>query len=165
MIGILNWRRLCTWLKLNKLFLNVKKTKSVNFSRKQKQIAAITLSINGEDIENVEHFNFLGIILDEKLSWINHINMLSNKISKVIKEIYLGNYISENIYDRSLKQTVCAFNAKSNQIISDFSMLDYLWSIAKYFNSYIRKLEDEAVYTLQYYYPIIKGFMLNVIFS
>ena len=42
------------WLKLNKLSLNVKKTKSVIFSRKQKQIAAITLSINGEDIENVE---------------------------------------------------------------------------------------------------------------
>ena len=49
------------WLKLNKLSLNVKKTKSVIFSRKQKQTAAITLSINGEDIENVEHFNFLGI--------------------------------------------------------------------------------------------------------
>ena len=42
----------------------------------------------------------------------------------VSKEIYLGNYISENIYGKSIKQTVCAFNAKSNQIISDFSMLD-----------------------------------------
>ena len=85
-------------IKLNKLSLNVKKTKSVIFSRKQKPIAAITLSINGEDIENVEHFNFLGIILDEKLSWINHINMLSNKISKVIgvmyklKTFYLNTY-------------------------------------------------------------------------
>ena len=65
-----------------------KTTKSVIFSRKQKQIAAITMSINGEDIENVEHFNFSGIILDKKLSWINHINMLSNKISKVIGVMY-----------------------------------------------------------------------------
>ena len=46
------------WLKLNKLSLNVKKTKSVIFNRKQKQIAEITLSINGEDIENVEHFKY-----------------------------------------------------------------------------------------------------------
>ena len=46
------------WLKLNKLSPNVKK-KEVIFSRKQKQIAAITLSINGKDIESVEHFNFL----------------------------------------------------------------------------------------------------------
>ena len=56
--------------------------------RKQKPIDAITLSINGEYIDNVEHFNFLGIILDEKLSWINHINMLSHKISKVIGVMY-----------------------------------------------------------------------------
>ena len=52
--------------------------------------------INGEDIENVEHF--LGIILDEKLSWINHINMLSNKISKVIGVMYkLKNVLPEYI--------------------------------------------------------------------
>ena len=67
------------WLKLNKLSLIVKKTKSVIFNVEQKQIAAITLCINREDIENVEHFNFLCI-----MSWKNHINMLSNKISKVI---------------------------------------------------------------------------------
>ena len=74
------------------------KKKSVIFSRKQKQIAAITLSINGEDIENVEHFNFLGIILDEKLSWINHISMLSNKILKVIGVMYkLKNVLPEYI--------------------------------------------------------------------
>ena len=86
------------WLKLNKLSLNVKKTKFVIFSRKQKQIAAITLSINGEDIEHVEHFNFLGIIMDEKLSRINHINMLSNKISKVISVMYkLKNVLPEYI--------------------------------------------------------------------
>ena len=86
------------WLKLNKLSLNVKKTKSVIFNRKQKQIAAITLSINGKDIENVEHFNFLGIILDENLSWKNHINMLSNIISKVTGVMYkLKNVLSEHI--------------------------------------------------------------------
>ena len=86
------------WLKFKKFSLNDKKTKSVIFSRKQKQIAAITLSINEEDIENVEHFNLLGIILDKKLSWVNHINMLSNKISKVIGVIYkLKNVLHEYI--------------------------------------------------------------------
>ena len=72
------------FLKLNNLARKLKKTKSVIFSRKQKQIAAITLSINKEDIKNVKHFNILDIILDEKISWKNRVNMLSNKISKVI---------------------------------------------------------------------------------
>ena len=44
------------WLKLNKLSLNVKKT--ICNLQKQKQLAEITLSINGEDIENVEHLTF-----------------------------------------------------------------------------------------------------------
>ena len=56
------------------------------------------MSINGEDIENVERFNFLGIILDEKLSWKNHINMLSNKLSKDIGVMYkLKNVLPEYI--------------------------------------------------------------------
>ena len=53
-----------------------------------------------------------------------HVKLCNQDVHIVSKEIYLGNYISENIYDRAIKQTVCAFNAKSNQIISDFSMLD-----------------------------------------
>ena len=53
-----------------------------------------------------------------------HVKLYNQDVHIVSKEIYLGNYISENICDRSIKQTVYAFNAKSNQIISDFSMLD-----------------------------------------
>ena len=46
------------WLKLNKLPLNVKKTKSVIFNRKQKQIAEIILSINGEDMKMLSTLTF-----------------------------------------------------------------------------------------------------------
>ena len=53
-----------------------------------------------------------------------HVKLCNQDVHIVSKEIYLGNYISENIYDRAIKQTVCAFNAKGNQIISYFSMLD-----------------------------------------
>ena len=53
-----------------------------------------------------------------------HVKLCKQDVHIVSKEIYLGNYISANIYDRSRKETVCAFNAKSNQSTSDFSMLD-----------------------------------------
>ena len=51
-----------------------------------------------------------------------HVKLCNQDVHIVSKEIYLGNYI---IFMTELKkQTVCVFNPKSNQIISDFSMLD-----------------------------------------
>ena len=49
-----------------------------------------------------------------------HVKLCNQSVHIVSKEIHFGNYISRKIYDRSIKQTVCAFNARSNQIISDF---------------------------------------------
>ena len=57
-----------TWLKLNKLSLNAQKTKLMVFHRKQKQVDEINVQINGTQIERVESFNFLGIMLDENLT-------------------------------------------------------------------------------------------------
>ena len=68
-----------------------------------------------------------------------HVKLCNQDVHIVSKKIYLGNYISENIYDRSIKQTVCAFNAKSNQIISDFSMLD-CFSLHKLHTTYCMSL-------------------------
>ena len=72
-----------TWLKLNKLSLNAQKTKLMVFHRKQKHVHEINVQINGTKIERVESFTFLGIMLDENLTWKNHIEMVGKKISKV----------------------------------------------------------------------------------
>ena len=71
------------WLKLNKLSLNIKKTKLMIFHRKQKKIKDINISIDNVQIERVNTFNFLGIMLDESLTWTDHTNMVANKISRV----------------------------------------------------------------------------------
>ena len=57
------------WLKHNNLSLNAQKTKLMIFHRKQTKINEIHLSIDTMPIEQVPTFNFLGIILDETLSW------------------------------------------------------------------------------------------------
>ena len=61
-------KRMNIWLKLNKLTLNTTKTKSMAIHRKQKQIETLHFSTDGEVIENVSSFNFLGITLDESLT-------------------------------------------------------------------------------------------------
>ena len=68
-----------TWLKLNKLSLNAQKAKVMVFHRKQKHVDEINVQINGTQIERVESFNFLGIMLDKNLTWKSHIEMVGKQ--------------------------------------------------------------------------------------
>ena len=67
------------WLKGNKLSLNVQKTKLMIFYRNQKQINELNILIDGIAIERVESFNFLGLNIDEGLSWKNILMLLKIK--------------------------------------------------------------------------------------
>ena len=41
--------------------------------------------VDGKPIEHVKYFRFLDILFDENLTWKCHINMVANKLSKVIR--------------------------------------------------------------------------------
>ena len=94
--------KITLWLKLNKLSLNVQKTKLMIFHRRQKQINELNISINGTDIERVESFNFLGLHIHESLSWRTHTDIVRNKISKVVGILYRLN----NIFPKYILQTL-----------------------------------------------------------
>ena len=72
------------WLAVNKLSLNVKKTKYIIFHAINKRIEGVVpdLTINGIPLERVQTFNFLGLLLNENMSWKPHIDLLSNKLAK-----------------------------------------------------------------------------------
>ncbi len=72
------------WLKLNKLSLNIKKTKYMIFHTINKRIPNFEIKIEGDIIERVSEFNFLGITLDDQLRWNKHIDKIANKISRNI---------------------------------------------------------------------------------
>ena len=93
------------WLALNKLSLNVKKTKMMLFHHRQKNVESLipTLKINGATIELVKEFNFLGIMLDECMTWNAHINKISCKLSCAIGTFrrlkrFLPLFISKTLY-------------------------------------------------------------------
>ena len=67
-----------TWLKINKLSLNVKKTHHMIFTHKRKIQPSVALSIEGHPIDEVDNTNFLGVYLDNEINW------------KSIFYIYLG---------------------------------------------------------------------------
>ena len=72
------------WLKLNKLSLNINKTKAMAFHTLQRSFETPHISLNNEMINWVTKFDFLGITLDSSLTWKEHINKISFKISRTI---------------------------------------------------------------------------------
>ena len=72
------------WFKLNKLSLNIAKTKAMLFHTPQKRVIPPNIMINDTNIEFVNNFNYLGIIFDSNLSWNYHIDMVSRKIARTV---------------------------------------------------------------------------------
>ena len=91
-IMIVELENVSTWFKSNKLSLNVDKTKwSLFHPLLKRQFLTQTLSnLLIEDIHiKREHVTkVLGVFFDENLSWKQHIDILSSKISKSIGILY-----------------------------------------------------------------------------
>ena len=69
------------WLIINRLSVNITNTKYMLFHPRQKDdVSHMTLecTLNGEKIEHVVSFNFLGVVIDKHISWKYHTEMLSN---------------------------------------------------------------------------------------
>ncbi len=72
------------WLKANKLTLNVDKTKYMVFGTKTALIHKpdLNITIDGKKLERVSVMKYLGVFLDEHLSFSEHISSVCKKSSK-----------------------------------------------------------------------------------
>jgi hypothetical protein len=59
--------KISDWLKVNKLSINPKKSKFMIFHLPQRKINYFKVQINGKDIERLDNFNFLGLIINTNL--------------------------------------------------------------------------------------------------
>ena len=74
--------KLCNWLHMNKLTLNLPKTHFMVFHRAKHKLNNISISLNSVPIEQVNHTKFVGVVIDNKLDWSNHISYINAKIAK-----------------------------------------------------------------------------------
>ena len=80
---------LSTWFKSNKLSLNTGKTFYMVFHRARlKPNNNNDIIMVGNILTKVNSAKYLGVIIDHKLNWIDHIAYVKNKISKDIGIIY-----------------------------------------------------------------------------
>ena len=80
---------LSTWFKSNKLSLNTGKTFHMVFHRvRLNSNNNNNIIMDGNILTKVNSAKYLGVIIDHKLNWIDHISYVKNKISKGIGIIY-----------------------------------------------------------------------------
>ena len=121
------------WLKNNKLTLNVGKTKSVIFGTPHmlRSQPKMVIEQDGQIIEQVSEFKYLGILLDSSVSFEAHLGALTRKISSRLGVLgrarkYVGHRQRELLY-KSL-------------ILPHFDYASTVWSNAS--AKYIRPLTN-----------------------
>jgi exonuclease III len=72
--------RLTKWFKANLLTLNLEKTKFVQFVTKPNQSVTDRIGLDHHHIGNARSISFLGLILDDTLTWHLHIDKICTKI-------------------------------------------------------------------------------------
>lgn len=78
-------KKVSHWFKLNKLSLNIRKTNYMVFHTRNKKVAKHgNVLIDNIQLNHVTKTKFLGVILDESLSWKDHIATVKKKVAKSV---------------------------------------------------------------------------------
>ena len=85
------------WLKSNKIIINADKTKYMPFSY-NKNVNFTDISVGKNTINETSVTKFLGIHIDKKFNFVNHITEMSMKVAKSIGLLYkLKRFLPETI--------------------------------------------------------------------
>lgn len=108
-------QRLTTWCTENNLTLNIKKTKELIIDFRKKQTVHTPLHINGEIVERVSSFKFLGTHISEDLSWTTNITASVKKAQqrmfflRMLRKINLSGRLLVSFYRCSI-ESVLTYN-------------------------------------------------------
>ena len=91
------------WLQANGLVINQEKTHYMVFHRARIKTNSNEISIRDNIIPRVSSTKFLGLIIDDQLKWLEHIQYIKNKVSKSVGILckvqhYLDRQTLHNLY-------------------------------------------------------------------
>ena len=97
-----------TWCDEHFLLLNVKKTKELIFNFRKIKDPLQPIRIKNEEVEVVSTYKYLGVTIDDQLSWINHTNQVRSKINKRLYFLRTLNkfHVEEKIMALFYKSTI-----------------------------------------------------------
>ena len=115
------------WFKANRLLLNIKKTKYTFFHKNSAKdnipLKLPELKIGNRATERTHAIKFLGVLLDENITWKNHIYSVKKKLAKNIGLLYRAKYF----FDESSLKTVYF-----SYILSYLNYANIAWASSTY---------------------------------
>ena len=83
-------KNITTWLKAYKVSLNAKKNFYKIFHRARLKLPHNHPSLHMYDstLSETQHFQYISVLLDQKVSWIQHISYVKNQLSKGMGIMY-----------------------------------------------------------------------------
>lgn len=99
-------KKVKSWLEVNKLSLNISKTNFIIFKSPQHSSSeTVNIRIGRSPIKQTCYVKFLGVLLDENLSWKYHLTELSKKLARTCGIFFkIRHYLPINIL-------VCLYNS------------------------------------------------------
>ena len=113
------------WLHSNKLFLNYSKTNYLIFTKKKTKLK-FNISINNHILKQQESIKYLGITIDQSLTWKPHIRKLQSTLSRNCYALSkLKDYVPEktmksvyySLFFSKLKYCIGSWGGVSNTIL------------------------------------------------
>jgi len=97
------------WMRFNKLSLNYSKTSYMLTCPRGKRPHAFTVKINENTISQTNCTKYLGVYIDDKLTWSDHITNLEKTISRSVGIFYrIRHYLNERALKSLYVSIVCS---------------------------------------------------------
>lgn len=135
------------WITGQKLVINFSKTNYILFKPKRKSDITISLGNKFENIQRVESTKYLGVVIDEKLTWECHISKIKNAIFPLIGAIKRCSKFPKNIA-RQIYNAHILSKIRSNILIWSICKENYLNEIQVMMNRALKSL-----FRLDWYTP------------
>ena len=163
-------KKVSRWLALNKLSLNISKTKFMIVKRHTKgNMENIKLKLNGKNIERCSSYKYLGVYVDEKLDWKTHVKYICEKVGRVsgmlarlrhcvdihlLKEVYFALVSSHLSYCNiawgdANKTTLKPLVKLQNKIIKIISFSPFGTNDTDYLFTNLKLLNLDQIHTLE----------------